>query len=186
MSSIDDETTPGVVDPRWEDELVAGQMVEGESGGLDADLAMIHLLRHAREPEQLSQGALDGIWSDVRAEVTPVAWWKRKWWIAAVPAFAGAAALLVVIVSPGDDETVAQGDPVEETGGGVEQPETDSGGEPDEGPVRIASRSAQAELIEKQFAALAADGRAEVAGSVDQGRNLVRSALVEGAKEANQ
>lgn len=186
MSSIDDKTAPGVVDPRWEDELVAGQLAEGESGGLDADLAMIHLLRHAREPESLSETALEGIWSDVRAEVAPAPWWKRKWWIAAVPAFAGAAALLVVIVSPGDDETLAQIDSVEETGGGTDPSTEPPGPNTKEGPVRIASRSAQAELIEKQFAALAADGRAEVAGSVDQGRNRVRSALVEGAKEANQ
>lgn len=185
MSSIDHETT-GVVDPRWEEELLAGQQADGESGGLDADLAMIHLLRHAREPEGLSDAAFESIWSEVRAEVAPAPWWKRRWWTWAVPALAGAAVLAVVIIPPGDNGAVAERDatPQQQTEG--KAPNREQAGEQGEGPVQIASRSAQAELIEQQFAALAADGRAEVAGSVDQGRGRVRSALVDGAKEANR
>lgn len=188
MSSTDHETAPGVVDPRWEEELLAGQQAEGESGGLDADLAMIHLLRHAREPDPLSEAAFESIWSEVRAEVVPAPWWKRRWWTWAVPALAGAAVLAIVIVPPGDGGAVAQREtaPQADGEGSIAGNEEAGAGEGSEGPVRIASRSAQAELIEQQFAALAADGRAEVAGSVDQGRGRVRSALVDGAKEANR
>lgn len=105
----------GVLDPAWEDELRRGQEAEGKAGSVDAELAFVHLLRHARAPEILEPAQLDAIWSEIDAELSPVGepWWRKAWVWWSAPALAAAAVLFVVVVEPGsssEPSTVARSD----------------------------------------------------------------------------
>jgi hypothetical protein len=109
----DPESRPrGVIDPAWEDELRRGQEAEGEAGSVEDELALLHLLRHVRQPETLDAEQLDSLWSAIEAEVAPAAtpWWRKAalWWSA--PALAAAAVLAVIIIDDGDEaeDTVAR------------------------------------------------------------------------------
>jgi hypothetical protein len=106
--------SPPVLDPEWEESLRRGQEEEGEAGSVDAELAFVHLFRHAREPEELSPDQLDAIWREIEGEVAPAreVWWRKAWVWWTAPAVAAAAVLLVVIVQPGEPEnsTVARQD----------------------------------------------------------------------------
>lgn len=82
--------------PEWEDALRAGQAEAGESGSVDAELAIVHLLRHARAPEPAPD--LDRLWSEqISPAISPAPWWRRKWLWGVVPAAATAALLVVVL-----------------------------------------------------------------------------------------
>lgn len=104
----------GVIDPAWEDELRRGQEAEGEAGSVEAELAMLHVLRHVREPEALSSEQLDSLWNAIEAEVAPTTapWWRKPWLWWSAPALAAAAVLAVIIIDDGDkaEDTVARSD----------------------------------------------------------------------------
>jgi hypothetical protein len=113
--SNDPESRPrGVIDPAWEDELRRGQEAEGEAGSVEAELAMLHLLRHVRQPETLGAEQLDSLWSAIEAEVAPTAapWWRKAWLWWSAPALAAAAVLAVIVIDDGEqaEDTVARAD----------------------------------------------------------------------------
>lgn len=128
----------GVLDPSWELELERGRDADEEApnaGSIEPELAMLHLLRHAREPESLSELELDGMWSDISAVVAPA---KKSWFERVGAAFSGqwarwllpvAGAAVVVLIFRGQgtmmaepDATIAYND--------AKEPSTDSAGGP--------------------------------------------------------
>jgi hypothetical protein len=166
------EARAGVVlDPQWEVALRSGQAAEGEQGSVEDELAVIHLLRHARAPQPLDDAALDRIW-DAVDDARPAAasgwraWLRQPWLLGGGAAVAAAAAVLVVVWSgpskppvPDHGGQVAQRDPVGESGD----------------PLSMAA------TIEAQFAVLEPGARAEVERSIDEGRSSLRGELVAAA-----
>lgn len=163
-----------VLDPHWEVALRSGQAAEGEQGSVEDELAVIHLLRHARSAQPLDDAALDRVLGQVELASRPAAsgWraWLRQPWLLGGAAAAAAAVLVVVIVSdpgtptptPGSSGQVAVRDPV---------PESEAG--------------ELAATIEAQFAMLEPGARAEVARDVDAGRSSLRGELVAAAIRAD-
>jgi len=153
-----------VLDPAWEDALRAGQTEDGEAGSVDAELAVIHLLRHARAPEPLTPAALDRLWSaEIAPAISPLPWWKRRWLWGALPAFATAALLIVVLREGSDDRAlVAARTPA---------------AAPD-GALVAAATPSSARALERQFAQLEGDARRDLVGRVDRGRGVMRSQLL--------
>lgn len=171
------ETRPGgVLDPSWEVSLRAGQEAEGEHGSVEDELAVIHLLRHARAPQPLDDAAFDRLWDDVDASLVEAAassgWraWLRRPWIfgGSVAAAAAAAAVLVLVWSgPGPQPQPGQ-DPIAE----AQLPAT-------------SGHADMAATIEAQFAMLEPEARAQVDRSVDDGRSSLRGELLAAAIHAD-
>ncbi|MEM6995521.1 MAG: hypothetical protein AAF721_33735 [Myxococcota bacterium] len=158
----------------WEDALRAGQREEGNAGSVDAELAVVHLLRHAAQPHGLAEGRLDAIWADVdpAGAGAPVSadgasaepWWKRPWsWIGGTAVAAAAAAVVLVVVIPKGPA-----------------PE----GDPEVATAASPTRATQAELIEQQFALLAPGARKQVIAEVDESRDTLRGDLLADAVAA--
>lgn len=163
-----------VLDPQWEVALRAGQAAEGEQGSVEDELAIIHLLRHARAPQPLDDAALDRVFGEIDQASRPVAggWraWLRQPWLLG-GAVAAAAAAVLVVVWP--DESATPGG-----GGGGQVAVRD----PDPDPVEPGGMAA---TIEAQFAMLEPGARAEVARSIDAGRSSLRGELVASAIRAD-
>ena len=167
MSPRNAEHTPvpsrrseSVLDPGWEDALRAGQAEDGGAGSVDAELAVLHLFRHARAVEPLAPEAQDHLWrAGIAPQITPVPWWRRRWLWGVVPVAATAALLVVVLRDPA----------------------TDIGADAARSPTLIAAASpapSSASALERQFAQLEGDARRELGGNVDRGRGVLRSQLL--------
>lgn len=163
-----------VLDPQWEVALRAGQAAEGEQGSVEDELAIIHLLRHARAPQPLDDAAFDRVFGEIDRASRPVgggwrAWLRQPWLLGG--AVAAAAAAVLVVVWPDESPTPGGGG----GGGGqvaVRDPDSvDPGG--------------MAATIEAQFAMLEPGARAEVARNIDAGRSSLRGELVASAIRAD-
>lgn len=171
------EPRPAVVlDPEWEVELRAGQEAEGEQGSVEDELAIVHLLRHARAPHDLDDARFDSVWEQLDGELDAQAaatgwraWLRRPWaWVGAA-SMAAAAAAVVVVVSPGpgpDDDSA----PTIASATTTTTPE---------------AKGSMAATIEAQFQMLEPGARSAVRRSVDAGRDDLRGELVAEALRAD-
>lgn len=162
------EKRRGVLDPQWEDELRAGQEAEGEQGSVEAELAVVHLFRHAAGPETLEPDAVDAVWSDVASQIesesgfTP--WWRRIFdWRVGVGVAVAAAAAAVLVLAPGQAT------------------------EPDDAPEPIAQAGGAEGMsvtLQAQFDMLAPGARHAIDERVDEGRGAVRQQLLASLESA--
>lgn len=147
-----------VLDPKWEDELRRGQEEDGEAGSLDAELAVVHLLRHARAPEPLDDDALSELWSrELAPAIAPVPWYRKRWLWGAVPAVAAAAVVMIVVVSP--DRTA---------------PTIPAAAE----RAAAAPGVSTSQLLAQQFAQLEPAARGELGDRIDDDRGVLRHDLL--------
>ncbi len=153
--------THNVLDPAWEDALRAGQQQEGEAGSLDRELAVIHLLRHARAAEEMPETSLNELWTEIEGTIRPVPWWRRKWVLWGAPVAAAAAVMLVVF-----------------TGDGPTTPNMQAGA-PSTG---VADSAGTSLILEQQFAQLEPGARQVLATRVDRSRGQLRSQLLADAR----
>lgn len=168
-------------DGGWEDALRAGQSEEGHAGSVEPELAVIHLLRHARAPEPLADARLDALWSAIdvgdlgdaaegQADAGGQPWWKRPWsWLGGTALAAAAAAVVLVIVIPRDQ---GAGE-----GGGDSVAHNVQ-------PDRPEALATQAQLIEQQFAILAPAAREQADREVEGERDTLRGRLLADAAAA--
>ena len=158
------EKRPGVLDPQWEDELRAGQEADGGQGSVEAELAIVHLFRHAAGPETLEPDAVDAIWAEVAGGIEAASgftpWWRRAldWRVGLGVAVAAAAAfVLVIAIDPTPEPASGDRDPVAQR----------------EGAEGLSS------TLQAQFDLLAPQARVKIEADVDDGRGAVRQALIE-------
>ena len=176
-----DKSTPkshrGVVlDPQWEVALRAGQQAEDDQGSVEDELAVVHLLRHARAPQAIDEDALDSLWGDLdaaleeeRAQTGWRAWLRRPWVLAGgLGTAAAAAAVLVMVWAPTTEDPSAPSTPQ------VAQVQESERGKAD-----------MAATIEAQFAMLEPGARNQVRRSVEDGRTQLRGELLASALRAD-
>lgn len=146
-----DPSRPGsVLDSGWEDELRAGQTEDGGAGSVEAELAVVHLLRHARAIEPLAASDLDRVWSEqIAPTITPVPWWRRRWLWGLAPVAATAALLVVVLRGDGDSA-----------------------------PQMATAHKTPAQALASQFQQLEADARRDLDDRVDTDRGTLRAELL--------
>ncbi len=156
MTRRDD--TGELTDPSWESELARGQAEDGATGSVEAELAVVRLLLHARAPADLSPAIEQRIWDDVERGVARTPWWKRPWLLWALPAVAAAAAV-VIAVRISDDRSP--------------------------GP-RADTQASLADQLERQFALLEPAARDAVARGVDRQRQTLRGRLIATAVGADR
>jgi hypothetical protein len=181
------------LDPEWEDALRRGQEAEGDAGSVDAELAVVHLLRHARRPEGIDDDRLDAVWDTVVGEVAPTPWWKRPWMIWAPVAAAAAVTLIVIVKSPEAEPTVAVNEPAPQSDAAA-PPAMESareegvGGEASaaeavpQGAASAAAPQGNAALLERQFSLLEPKARAELGANIESQRGSLRYGLLDTAK----
>jgi len=183
-----------VIDPVWEDELRAGQEQDGGAGSVDEELAVLHLLRHLREPEVLGEADLKGIWRSMEPELKPKPWWQRAWFFVGAPALAGGAALLLVLGTPiqtsGPGDAAVGGPKIAVADGADKTLKREAsvaaaplakpaGASAESGTVASkAVDSASALVLEQHFSLLERGARRELAGRVDRGRARARGDLL--------
>jgi len=157
--------TKGVLDPQWEDELRAGQAGDdtpADDGSVEAQLAVVHLFRHAAAPEALEPDALDAVWSDVAAQIEAengfVPWWRRvlDWRVGVGVAVAAAAALVVLMSADPEPAPSPRGEAVAQADGSKQLSAT----------------------LQAQFEMLAPQARDEIVEEVEQGRSAVREQML--------
>lgn len=155
MSEAEPSRPGSVLDSAWEDALRTGQTEDGGAGSVEAELAVVHLLRHARAVEPLAPADLDRLWREgVAPVITPVPWWRRRWLWGLAPVAATAA--LLVVVLRGDD--------------------------PGQAPQMASTTQASpARALALQFTQLEADARRDLDTRVDQGRGTLRAELLRAA-----
>jgi hypothetical protein len=178
-----------VLDPQWEDALRRGQEAEGDAGSVDAELGIVHLLRHAREPEPIADERLDAVWGEVRGEVAPAPWWKRSWVVWAPVAAAAAVTLFVIVKPPEEDAQVAvASERARTTSEEAAEPapaleaEVAEAKAPQAGPVSSSAAQGNAALLERQFALLEPKARAEIGANIESQRGSLRYGLLDSAK----
>lgn len=204
------ERARGVIDPAWEDELRRGQVAEGEAGSVEAELALLHLLRHVRQPDILAPEQLDSLWSAIEAEVAPVAapWWRQAWLWWSAPALAAAAVFAVIILDDADkaEDTIARTDERKAESNADRKHESAPAAAPEgaigagglafaEAEERAAAPSATGDLkaksatrgagsnaFEASFEQLAPHGRRAIRGSVDTSLDDLRGQLLADAR----
>ncbi len=158
------EKQKGVLEPHWEDALRAGQESEGGQGSVEAELAVVHLFRHATGPEALEPEAARAVWSEVaqqlEAESGFTPWWRRvlDWRVGVGVAVAAAAAAVVVIASGADPLPADSPDSVAQLGG--------------------AGSQGMPLTLQAQFDMLAPQARDEITSALDEGRGAVREDLL--------
>lgn len=196
----------GVLDPAWEDELRRGQEAEGESGSVEPELELLHLLRHVREPDALQAPQLDALWSSIAAEVAPTItpWWRKAWLWWSAPAIAATAVLAVIVLQdPAEHEeaAVAREESREVDRKRAPELEAPSPARAEqsiagEGAARSGAAATASDALvakdekdevnefEQSFQQLAPYGRRAIRGSLDESYDDLRSHLLADAKGA--
>lgn len=149
--------TPPVLDPSWEQQLQAGQEGDQQVGSIEPELAVLHLLRHARMPESLSEQALAQTWANIAEHITPIPWWRRRAWLAwSAPVAVCGLVAVILLRQPEDGE---QRDPLTS---------------PTESLTSFA-------MLEQQFMELQPEARRNLNSQIEDGRTQLRSELLAAA-----